>query len=87
MDRCLTEKVLELIAAQGVPCHDHVNAQRGGHQGCNLAGIGVVAVHRVQLAGRACLAQGNSRLPGVGDGAVCKLPDVGPELLLPACVA
>ena len=81
----LTQEMLQLVATQGVPSHDHVNAQRGRHQRGNLPSISVVPVHRVQLAGRPCLAQSNGRPAGVGNGAVRKLPDVWPELLLPAC--
>ncbi len=49
-----------------------------------LAGVGVVAVDGVQLAGRAVLAQRAQHALGVRNAVVRKLADVRPQALLAA---
>jgi hypothetical protein len=79
----ITCQVLQLVTAEGVAGHDHVNVQGGGHQGCDLPCVSVVPVHAIQLAGRARLGQVLYHALCVRDAPVCKLSDVRPQLLLP----
>ena len=79
-----SEQVLELVAAEGMSGHGHLHTQGGGHEGCHLARIRVVPMHSVQLTGRVGLGQLDDHVLCMLDAIICELPDVGPQLLLPA---
>lgn len=75
--------MLKLVAAQRVTRHHHVYSQGGCHHGSTLAGIRVMAMYSVQLAGRVVLCQLHQGVLAVGNAPVSKLPQVRPQILLP----
>mmetsp|Transcript_1862 Transcript_1862/g.5451 ORF Transcript_1862/g.5451 Transcript_1862/m.5451 type:complete len:740 (-) Transcript_1862:804-3023(-) len=82
------EQVLQLVATQGVAGHNHVQARlRGrhgaGHHAGHLAGVRIVTVHRVQLAGLPGPLQAPKRVGAVLNRSICKLAGVRPQLFLP----
>jgi hypothetical protein len=79
------EQVLQLVAPQRVPSGHHVAAQHARHQRRRLGSVGVVPVHRVQLAGLAAGGHGGLGAADVRDGALRELGHVRPQRLLPAC--
>ena len=78
--------MLQLVAAQGVACEGHVNAQSGGHEEGDLARISIVPMHSKQLAGGLVLRQPDQSCLGVCDAAGRKLSQVRPQLLLPDAI-
>ena len=74
----------QLVSSQGVPSQDHVHPQRVRHQCCSLGSIGVVAVHRVQLAGLAGVGHSPKNTFHMVYTVVSELLNVRPQGLLPA---